>query len=294
MADYLRGQGRVDQALEVLTQASDPRAAGDRGSLRVQRAMALTSLGQGREARTVLLRDVNQLSAADRDEVWTYLFLLCKSQGNPETTRAIYNEWGRLLPDDPRPKFALLEMDIEANDQKAIHDRLKSLTPHNDQGDFMYRLVQARQRLMKAKKAPAEKDRKDLLKEADDLVESVLHDFKIDTVALLLKGQILEAEGTTEKAADFYNQAWARGNVDALVRLIDLWTRLGRKPELDRLRQNDKTRQLDRIVAMAYLGQGASERGGEDRQAVARGEPGETILAGGGTRLSRQERGGRD
>ena len=270
LADYLRGQGRVDQALEVLTQASDPRAAGDRGSLRVQRALALTSLGQGREARTLLLRDVDQLPAADRDEVWTYLFLLCKSQGDPETTRAIYNEWVRLLPDDPRPKFALLEMDIEANDQKAIHDRLKSLTPHNDQGDFMYRLVQARQRLMEAKKAPTEKDRKDLLKDADTLVESVLHDFKIDTVALLLKGQILEAEGAAEKAADFYNQAWARGNVDALVRLVDIWTRLGRKPELDRLRQNDKTKQLDQIVATAYLSHGAkSEAARIARQSLA-------------------------
>ena len=257
LADYLRGQGRVGQALEVLTQASDLKAAGDRGSLRVQRAMALTSLGQGREARTLLLRDVNQLPPADRDEVWTYLFLLCKSQGDPETTRAIYNEWVRLLPDDPRPKFALLEMEIAANDQKATHERLKSLTPHNDQGDFIYRLVQARQRLVEAKKAPTEKDRKGLLKDADNLVESVLHDFKIDTVALLLKGQILEAEGATEKAADFYSQAWARGNVDALVRLIDLLTRLGRKPELDRLRQNDKTKQLDPIVAMAYLSHGA-------------------------------------
>jgi tetratricopeptide (TPR) repeat protein len=260
LADYHRGQGQADEALKVLTRASDPSAAGDRGLLRVQRAMVLTSQGdQGREARNVLLRDVNQLAPADRDEVWTYLFLLCKSQGNPETTRAIYNEWSRLLPDDPRPKFALLDMDIEANNQEAIGDRLKSLTPHNDQGDFMYRLVQARQRLMEAKKLPAEKEqeRKEKLKVAGDLVEQVLHEFKIDTVALLLKGQILEAEGSAEKAADFYKQAWARGNVDALVRLVDLWARLGRRPELDRLRQNDKTRQLDPIVATAYLSHGA-------------------------------------
>ena len=164
LADYYRGQGQPDKALEVLTKASDPKEAGDRGSLRVQRAMALTSQGQGREARTVLLRNVNQLPPADRDEVWTYLFLLCRSQGDPETTRAVYNEWLGLLPDDPKPKFALLEMDIEANDQKAIDDRLKSFTPHNAQGDFMYRLVkarqklmEARQKLMEAKKSPAEK-----------------------------------------------------------------------------------------------------------------------------------------
>ena len=73
----------------------------------------------------------------------------------------------------------------------------------------------------------------------------------------LLKGQILEAEGAIDRAADSYNQAWARGNVDALDRLVAIWTRLGRKLELDRLRQNDKTKQLDQIVAKAYLKQGA-------------------------------------
>ncbi len=266
LADYYRGQGKPDEALKVLTQASDPEAAGDRGSLRVQRAMALTSQGHIRDARKLLLSNIKELAPADRDEVWTYLVLLCKSQSNPEMTRETYNEWARLLPDDPRPKFALLEMDIEANNQEAIDARLKSLAAHDDpksltrhkgQGELMYRLVQAKQRFMEAKKSPNEKDRKDLLKAADTLVEGVLREFKIDAVALLLKGQILEAEGTAEKAADFYNQAWARGNVDALVRLIDLWTRLGRREELDRLRQSDKTRQLDLIVATAYLSQGA-------------------------------------
>jgi tetratricopeptide (TPR) repeat protein len=256
LAEYLRGQGRVDQALEVLTQISDPSAAGDRGWLRIQRALVLTSLGQGREARNVLLRDVDKIPASDRDEVWMYLFLLGRSQGNPETSRAIYNEWARLLPDDLRPKFALLEMDIEANDQNAIRDRLKSLQPHSDDGDFIFRMVQARLRLMEAKKAPTEKNRKELLKDADTLVESVLHEFKIDTVALLLKGLILEAEGAPEKAAAFYDQAWTRGNADALVRLVEIRVQFGQKSELDRLRQNDKTKQLDLIVAKAYLARG--------------------------------------
>ena len=51
LAEYLLGQGHPEQSLEVLAKASDPKAAGDRGVLRVQRALALTSLGQGREAR---------------------------------------------------------------------------------------------------------------------------------------------------------------------------------------------------------------------------------------------------
>ena len=125
LADYLRGQGDVKQALDRLTKARTP-AAGDRGSLRVNGA-PLTSLSQGHEARNVLLQNVDKIPVNDRDEVWTHLFLLCRSQGDPETTCATYDEWARPLPDDPRPKFALLEMDIEADNQNAIRDRLKSL-----------------------------------------------------------------------------------------------------------------------------------------------------------------------
>ena len=171
-------------------------------------------------------------------------------------TRAAYNEWIRLLPDDAQPKFALLEMEIEANDQKAVHARLESLRPPNNQNDFTWRLVQARLQLSDARKASDEKSRRALLKEADTLVESVLHDFKIDAVALMLKGQILEAEGATETAADAYGQAWMRGNVDALFRLVDLWTRLGRKEDLERLRLSDKTKQLDQLEAMSFLAYG--------------------------------------
>jgi tetratricopeptide (TPR) repeat protein len=256
LTEYLLGQGRADQALGILEEASDPRGAGDRGSLRIQRALVLSSLGQGREARTVLLKDVDRLSPGERDDVWRSLFLLCKRQGDPETTRDVYNTWARLLPEDPKPQFALLEMDIEANDQSAIRARLESLRPRNERDNFTWRLVQAQQRLMEAKKVASDKDRQELLKQADTLVEGVHRDFKVDSVSLLLKGQILEAEGALDRAANAYSQASARGSIDALLRLVDLWTRLGRKADLERLRQNDKTNQLDPIEAITFLNHG--------------------------------------
>ena len=55
-----------------------------------------------------------------------------------------------------------------------------------------------------------------------------------------------------------------------MIRLVDIWTRLGRKPELDRLRQNDKTKQIDEIVAKFYLGLGdKSEAAKITRQSLA-------------------------
>ena len=258
LADYQLRQGRGDQALELLVQAADPKAVGDRGALRLQRAQVLNSMGRGREARTVLVREVDRLSPADRDEIWRYLMLLCKRQGDPAVARATYGEWVRLLPDDPKPKLALLEMDIEANDQGAIRawPARPSRRPGPDQGDFFWQLEQARQRLMEAKEATNEKQRRALLKKAGVLVESALHDFRIDSVALLIKGQILEAEGAGEKAVEFYDQASARGNAHASLLVVDLLTRLGRKQELEKRWRKDKTNQLAELVARSFLNHG--------------------------------------
>jgi tetratricopeptide (TPR) repeat protein len=257
LTEYRFGRGQVDQALTALEQASDPKAAGDRGLFRVQRALILSNRGQGQEARAALLKDVNRLPPAERESVWTFLVLLLRRQGDPKTSRDAFNTWAQLLPEDPKPKLALLELEIAADDQKAIQARLESLRPRsNEQDDFMWRLVQARQRLREAQKETDAKKRRELLQEADTLVDSVLHDFKVDPVWLLLKGQILEAEGAVERAANAYSQAYARFNIDSLFRLVDLWTRLGRKEDLERLRQDDKTGRVDQIEAITFLNYG--------------------------------------
>src|SRR5262249_53608060 len=238
------------------------KAAGDRGSLRTQQALALISLGRAREARSILVQRVDQLPAADRDAVWRFLVLLCKSQGDPETSRNAFGEWARLLPDDPRPKLALLEMATKPNDRDATEARLKALRPRDERDDFTWRLAQARERLWRranlgtaAGPDPEQnnKSRRELLREAGEVVESVLHDIKIHPGALLLKGQILEEEGTEDKAVEPYRQAWARGSAEALIRLVDLLVRLGRKTELERLRQTDPTKQIDHIEASTFL-----------------------------------------
>jgi tetratricopeptide (TPR) repeat protein len=252
--------------------------------LRIQQAKVLAALGQGRQARAVLIHDVKGLSPGEQDDVWGFLVDLCRSQGDPETSRSAYTAWALQLPDDLRPKLALLELEIATNDAGAIRARLESLRPRDGRDELLWRLAQARERLWersrivatgtggaKASRGDNERKRGALLKEAAALVERVLGDIRNDPTALLLKGQILEEEAAGEvdqprhlapaearAAEDAYRQAWARGNIEALRRLIDLWIRLGKKQELEWLRQSDTSKlvDIDQLEATAFLRHG--------------------------------------
>ena len=265
LAEGLISQGRPDQALQIIERAAEPKAAGDRGSLRVERARILTTLGRGREARNVLLNAVNRLPIGEREEVWRALLLLCRAQADPDTSRATFDAWLRLVPGDPQPKLALFDMAIEANDPKAIATALAALKPTDprDRDDRNWLLAQARERLWKRSlPATSATEKAALLKEADTLVETVLRDTKVDSVALVVQGQILDESGDRSRAVDSYSRAWAHGNAAALPRLVDLLTKLGRKDELQRLRQADASRQVERIEAVSFL------RNGDKNEAV--------------------------
>jgi predicted Zn-dependent protease len=282
LSELLLRQGRTDQALEVIYKVSDPKAAGDRGLLRIQQAKILAALGQGRQARSVLLQDVKDLSTSEQDDVWGVLADLCRTQGDPETSRAAFTTWSRQLPDDLRPKLALLELEIATNDADAIRARLESLRPRDPRDELLWQLAQARERLWERSRIVATggtgatgvlnaRKRRALLKEAETLVEKALREIRNDPTALLLKGQILEEEGAGEgdqqrrlapaearAAEEAYRQAVARGNLEALRRLIDLWVRLDKKDELERFRQSDTSKlvDIDQLEANAFLQHG--------------------------------------
>jgi len=273
LSEHLLGLGRTDQALQVVGKAMDPKAAGDRGVLRIQRANVLAALGQGREARSALIRDIGRLSPGDQDEVWGFLVLFCHDLGDPDASRSAYNDWTRQLPDDPRPKLALLEMEIAANDGSAIRIRLESLRPRDERGELTWRLAQARERLWersnivvskedRPSQAESKKKRQALLKEADTLVESVLHDIKIDPTALLLRAHILKEEDSIKLAEDTYRQAWARGNTAALLSLVKLLVeqRETKEKELEQLLNVDTSKYIDKIVSLVFLERGENDK----------------------------------
>ena len=97
--------GQIDEALKELESAATAARVGDRSSFRINRANLLLSLGRGREARAVLVRDIAQLSVADRPVIWNFLGQIDASQGDLNGARNAYLEYARLLPEDPRPRL---------------------------------------------------------------------------------------------------------------------------------------------------------------------------------------------
>ncbi len=112
-SDILAYAGRVAEAQEVLARASRPDHAGDLAILRIARARLLLSLGHGRQARDLLRWARAQTSNAPPPvRPPDGLEGPGASSTPPRATRpgaADYIEWQRLLPDDPRPRIALLQ-----------------------------------------------------------------------------------------------------------------------------------------------------------------------------------------
>ncbi|MEA2630277.1 MAG: hypothetical protein QOE66_496, partial [Chloroflexota bacterium] len=263
LAEYLSRQGQTDQALQVLDRASAPEAVGDRGALRLLRARILNALGRGREARAVLVRDVDKVPEDDRDELWNALVLLCQAHGDPVASRDACAEWARQLPDDVPPKFMRLELAIQANDESEVRRSFAELDPSKKKGgageqdNNLWRLAHARVLLWELSRLK-EKDAKagKLLAEAGNLVEAVLAKPQSNLVALLLQGLIREEEGNPKGAIESYKLAWSAGRPEALIRLIDLQTRPdpeddNHEEELRQLWKSDPTKELDRLVAIA-------------------------------------------
>ena len=104
--------GRLDQALTVLDQAMQPRAAGDQAQLRILRARIRTAQGHGAEAREELVRDLERVRPDQRPQLWMALGDLYTAQNNPASARKALVAWAKLLPDDPLPRLFVLEVSL--------------------------------------------------------------------------------------------------------------------------------------------------------------------------------------
>lgn len=259
-AEGLHRAGRTGEALKVLERASAPSAAGDRAPIRIARARLLLSQGRGREARDLLVRGEEALPTADRPMLWEALGRLDIVLGDVAGARAAFAGWARILPDDPRPRLALLDLAETVGDDATIRANVAVLREIGGPEDIAWRLSRA-QELIRARTASDQPlSRRDpRLDEASRLLDTVLVDAPEIPAAHLLRGQVLERLGKPDEAIAAYRRAWDRGATSALPRLVDLLTSRRRFDELAGLKGKVPALRLDQLSAVASFRAGDIE-----------------------------------
>jgi tetratricopeptide (TPR) repeat protein len=276
LADGLSHLNEHTRALEVLQHAIAPDAAGDQAALRIALSRTLTSLYRGREARAVLITDVDKLPPSDRYQVWVALGQLEMARGDTAAARRAFAEWSRLLPDDPRPRLVLVELAIDEGDEKTIHTLVDELLLVGGPTDVAFRLARAKELLHERNAAnPPPGSRDVLLEEAGKLVDGVISDAPELPAAQMMRAEILERQGRFDEAIAAYQRSWERGTEAALPKIVELLSQRRRFDELARLRNSSAGRnpQLDLLSAGAFVRVGDRTQARQIAEQVAREMP---------------------
>lgn len=270
LADGQARLGGLADGLRTLDRASGPGAAGDRALIRVARARVMLASNRGREAREQLIRDDRKLAQGDRPLVWEALGRIDAARGEVATARAAFEQWARLLPDDPRPRLALLELAQSTGDEAAVRAAVESVRDLGGVDDVAYRLCRAQELLWSGTATNQPISRRDpRLEEAARLLEDVLVDAPEVPAAHLIRGQVLERLDRVDDAIVAYRRAWDRGAAAALPRLVELLTRRRRFEELAALRTSAPAVQLDRLSAQASFRAGDYDSAGRYAEKAA-------------------------
>ena len=253
--------GNPIEGLKVLERAAGPSAAGDRSTIRIARAQLLFGLGRGREAREVLSRGEKDLPLGDRPLIWEALGRLDAARGDLKGARASFTEWSKLLPEDPRPRLALVELAQASGDESAIRSTVEALRELGGPEDIAWRLSRAQELLWSQNHVsrPGFPRSDARLVEAVRLLEAVLIDAPEVPAAHLLRAQAMERLNKADEAIISYRRALDRGISKALPRLIELLIGRRKFEDLVALRQKVSPVQLDQLSAMVTLRSGDVE-----------------------------------
>ncbi len=288
---------KPDKALQALDRAAAPGAAGDQAGLRIARARALTALFRGREARTALTENIENLPPSERTQVWMTAGQLDILRGELDAARRAYDQWFRLNPRDPRPRLALLELALAQNDGPLIHKMVEDLLKlaHDPRfepevaelaakHDLAYMIARVKEMLWEAdnpnlkdlaspganreKNLSEARDRK--VEDARKIVDNITSDAPELPMGQMLRAQILERQGHLDEAVSAYVRVWERGTQAALPRIINLLGRRRRYDAIARLRETSgPSAQVDLLSAQLFARIGDRTQAGRIAEQLA-------------------------
>ena len=270
-ASAFETQGKHEEALRILDEATTPEAAGDHVQLRVARAMVLARQGKGQAARDVLSTGRDRIPKGEQPELSKAVGNLSQELGDRDGARAAFLEWSRQVPESPEPAFALLSLAQATGDPEAA--RLGSEILRGIGGDSEpFGLAAQALDLLRPDPARPGVPSTEKLALAERLLDQLQAAAPQLSIGHLLRGSLLEYRNQLEPAAKEFDLARKDpGMPQALVGLVGVLTKLKKYDELAKLQKEyesltDPAKKsaaavgFDRISAVAALKSGDKER----------------------------------
>jgi len=273
-ANLLNRLGRTQEAIAKLDQAiaADPQA-----NYFVLQASYQLALGHVKPARALLFDGLNRVPENQRPQIWRSLGELAVTQSDLVSARDAFSKWAQLVPNQPEPRAALLELAMKSDDAKAIRAEVEALKNVGGPDAPYWKLARAEELLRVPSAGSTEStNRTAQFKEAAALIRAIQSSLPQSSAGFVLEGRLREQQGKIDEALAAYEKALKlKGGQTALTPLMTLLAREKRDADLERIRKThvNLPPELDRLAMVQALKAGDHNRAEQLAARMVEGDP---------------------
>jgi len=232
LAESLARSGHLDQAVAQLDDAVA--RIGDQTGFRLARARLALIRGDQAAARAALALAPEQVPSDQRPALAKGLGEFCLSRNDREAARKAFQDWAMLEPESIDPHLILLNLAIEAGDDRAIEVEVEALKRIGGPSSLYWKVAQAEALLRDSPGSTLTPARID---EAARLISEIKTSTPRQPSGVLLEARLLEHQARFDAAIAAYQKAIdLKGGPLAIKALASLLIRQGRLDDLAALR----------------------------------------------------------
>jgi tetratricopeptide (TPR) repeat protein len=232
LAEALARLGRGDEAIRRLDEAVA--SIGDRAGFRITRARLALGKGDAEAARTALAENLERVPADQRPALAKALGEFHVSQRDLAAARRAFLEWAALLPESIDPHLTLLNLAIEAGDDRSVDLEVEALKAIGGPSSLYWKVARAESLL---KDHPGSPLSPAMLDEASRLVAEIKAATPRRPSGVLLEARLMERRGRLDEAIRAYEKAIElKAGPLAIKPLAALRAKIGgSSPEVERM-----------------------------------------------------------
>jgi cellulose synthase operon protein C len=232
LAEALARLGRGVEAVARLDEAVA--SGGDQAGFRIARARYALGKGNVKAARIALLEGLERVPSEQRPMLAKAQGEFHLGQGDRVAARQAFLEWASLQPESIDPHLTLLNLAIEAVDDRSVDLEVEALKAIGGPSSLYWKVARAESLLRDRPGLPPSPA---MLDEAARLVAEIKTSTPRQPSGVLLEARLMEHRGRLDDAIQAYEKAIElKGGPMAVKPLAGLLTRLGRLDDLAALR----------------------------------------------------------